>query len=86
MPPDNFSSPHLNTTPNQDDGVTPLLALPGNILNEPDIFSAERIVRKRIRNGKPEYLVKWAGYPDKDNTWEPAKNILDPRLLNVLIT
>ena len=21
------------------------------------------------------YLIKWAGYPDSDNTWEPLSNL-----------
>jgi Chromo (CHRromatin Organisation MOdifier) domain len=34
------------------------------------IYYAEKILRKRIRNGKPEFYVKWLGYGDEDNTWE----------------
>jgi hypothetical protein len=28
------------------------------------------------RKGRPTYLylVKWAGYPDSDNSWEPVSN------------
>ncbi|XP_066293281.1 chromobox protein homolog 8-like [Branchiostoma lanceolatum] len=45
------------------------------------VFAAECLVRKRIRKGKAEYLVKWKGWSPKYNTWEPEENILDPRLL-----
>ena len=34
-----------------------------NDFDEPEMFSAERIVRSRIRNGKPEYLVKVSATP-----------------------
>eukprot|EP00058_Branchiostoma_floridae_P009993 XP_002595481.1 hypothetical protein BRAFLDRAFT_118975 [Branchiostoma floridae] len=45
------------------------------------VFAAECLVRKRIRKGKAEYMVKWKGWSPKYNTWEPEENILDPRLL-----
>uniref|UniRef100_V9KHX4 E3 SUMO-protein ligase CBX4 n=1 Tax=Callorhinchus milii TaxID=7868 RepID=V9KHX4_CALMI len=45
------------------------------------VFAVESIVKKRIRKGRVEYLVKWRGWSSKYNTWEPEKNILDPRLL-----
>src|SRR5229473_440362 len=28
-----------------------------------------------------QYFVKWKGYPESDNTWEPAQNIHAPDLL-----
>ncbi|XP_076461466.1 uncharacterized protein LOC143293954 isoform X1 [Babylonia areolata] len=46
------------------------------------VFAAEKILKKRIRRGKPEYLVKWKGWSPKYNTWEPENNILDTRLID----
>ena len=41
-------------------------------------FVIERIVKKRkLKGHKPEVLVKWRGYPDSANTWQPAENIKD---------
>lgn len=38
-------------------------------------FKVERIIDKRkTKRGKMEYLIKWEGYPDEDNTWEPEEN------------
>ncbi|XP_072029453.1 uncharacterized protein [Amphiura filiformis] len=50
-------------------------------LQEPDVFAAEEIKQKRIRKGKLEYLIKWKGWSNKHNTWEPEENVLDERLL-----
>ncbi len=35
-------------------------------------FEVEGIWDWRLREEGWEYLVKWAGYGHKDNTWEPA--------------
>lgn len=34
----------------------------------------EKVVDKRTRKGI-EYLIKWEGFPDFENTWEPIKNL-----------
>ena len=44
-----------------------------------DIFKVEKLLQARtIKRGKrniQEYLVKWAGYPLEDATWEPDSNL-----------
>lgn len=42
---------------------------------ESDEFVVEAIVGKRRRKGKIEYQLKWKGYEDKDNSWEPMENL-----------
>ena len=36
---------------------------------------AIRAHRYSGRQKKLQYLVKWLGYPESDNTWEPAENL-----------
>ncbi|XP_050304834.1 polycomb group protein Pc-like [Anthonomus grandis grandis] len=45
------------------------------------VYAAERIMKKRMRKGVVEYYVKWKGWSQKHNTWEPEENILDGRLI-----
>ncbi|XP_016369724.1 chromobox protein homolog 7-like [Sinocyclocheilus rhinocerous] len=45
------------------------------------VFAVESIIKKRVRKGHVEYLLKWKGWPPKYSTWEPEEHILDPRLV-----
>ncbi|CAN6324194.1 unnamed protein product [Urochloa humidicola] len=38
-------------------------------------FEIETIRRRRLRKGKLQYLVKWRGWPESANTWEPLENL-----------
>ena len=39
-------------------------------------FAVEKIVDKQYGlDGQIHYLIKWKGYDDKDNTWEPIENL-----------
>ena len=38
-------------------------------------YEVEAIVGERTHYRKVQYLVKWAGFPSTDNTWEAAENI-----------
>ena len=43
----------------------------GNIENDEE-FSVEKIIAKRFDSDeKIQYLIKWKGYDEKDNSWEP---------------
>ncbi|KAH9302435.1 hypothetical protein KI387_014018, partial [Taxus chinensis] len=40
-----------------------------------EFYEVEAIHKKRIRKGKVEYFVKWKGWPESTNTWEPYRNV-----------
>ncbi|XP_019643776.1 PREDICTED: uncharacterized protein LOC109484858 isoform X1 [Branchiostoma belcheri] len=38
-------------------------------------YFVEKLVGKRMQGGEVQYHVKWQGWPDSANTWEPTSNI-----------
>ncbi len=40
-----------------------------------DLYAVESILPKRCKGKSWEYLVKWQGYSDFENTWEPFKHV-----------
>lgn len=35
------------------------------------LYAVERIVGKKVVDGKSFYRIKWIGWATRDNTWEP---------------
>jgi hypothetical protein len=44
-------------------------------IDDHEEYEVERIMDKRKVRNTTQYLVKWAGYPEYDATWEPAKHL-----------
>ena len=44
---------------------------------EDELWKIEKVIRKRIRKGKRELLVKWLGWPEKFNSWIDASTVKD---------
>ena len=44
-------------------------------------WKVEEILNSRQYRHKLQYLIKWKGYSDAHNSWEPKENVTAPALL-----
>ena len=42
----------------------------------PEVYVVDKVVNVRVKSGEVEYKVRWQGYTTKEDTWEPADNLL----------
>lgn len=38
-------------------------------------FEVERLLDRRLVRGQEQFLVRWRGYSQFDDTWEPVENL-----------
>lgn len=51
-------------------------SIEGNCTDEEGYFP-EKVVKTRRRGGQLEFLVKWHGFHESNNTWEPREHLVD---------
>src|SRR6266705_6479073 len=69
-------SPYRETTQHGPNYSRP----PPDLINGKEEYVVEKIVnhRRRGRSRTLQYLIKWEGYPESDNTWESAGQVHAP--------
>jgi AAA+ superfamily predicted ATPase len=40
-----------------------------------EVYRIEKILKTRTIKKEKQFLIKWLGWPDKFNSWEPASNL-----------
>src|SRR5229473_2356304 len=56
---------------------------PPDLIKGEEEYEVEKVINHRYtgRARTLQYLVKWIGYPEADNTWEPADQVHTPQLV-----
>lgn len=44
-------------------------------------YPVDKLLKQRVNNGEHQFLIKWLGFPASQDSWKPAQNITDKRLI-----
>ena len=75
------STNDLTSTKDSEDSAQTDRDLDSEVIDNIHVFKVEKILDQRKINGKQHFLIKWVGFPDNQNTWEPKENIFDKALI-----
>jgi hypothetical protein len=48
-------------------------------------WEVEAVIGRRVHRGRAEYLIRWKGCSEDDNTWEPSANLCDTASESVFV-
>lgn len=48
-----------------------------DMLVDDEYYEFEAIIDRRVVKGKVEYRIRWKGFTEGDDTWEPEQNLCD---------
>src|SRR5579863_10379609 len=54
---------------------------PPDLMDGQPEWEVEKILQERTRRGKKQYLIRWKGYSEAHNSWEPKAYLNAPELL-----
>lgn len=77
------SRPQLKAAPMRMTATEENAAINSRAPGDNNIWPMDTIVTHRGSKTKFQYLVKWRGHNESENTWEPAQNILDKKQLSL---
>ena len=54
-----------------------------NKIDNDELYIVSKIIEPKIIDGEKYYLIKWKGYSNKHNTYEPRNNLMEdiPKLI-----